>query len=152
MKRKQATAPEIPALPSNFDEPKGLDVKNIRKREDGSFVVSIRMSEELVVPDYHVVEGDRYMPVGLWDAVKDAIAAGAEVSDWEHPAAPPFDEVFVLSEEKSEADRVIGLIQMAFDVGDKSVKESLLEWKRYRLALERNGLQPDIPQKPDWIS
>lgn len=143
------TAPETPA-------PKGREITNIRSHTDGTYVVSIN-GENGLIPDYHVCppEVDPFAPVGLWDEVvalvkKTRKKLPAYVSDVE---PPPMDHSQALSQEKAEAARVIGLMQMEADVYDLNADQldHIREWKRYRIALERTGLQPDTPVKPDWI-
>lgn len=146
---EQGAVPEIPA-------PKGREISNIRALEDGTYVVSIN-TEIGLIHDYHVCppDVDPLAPVGLWEEVqKAAKKIRKKLPKYEPTVVPaPMDHADALALEKAEAERVIALLQMAVDVGDSNVDSGdLVEWKRYRILLERDGLQAIVPVKPDWIS
>lgn len=129
---------------------------NIRKREDGSFVVSLMT--EIGSLEYHVTHSDidPFVKPGLMDAVLEAIKEGATVTTWENPTAPEPSDDEKLSWAKGEAKHVIELLQYEFDVADTGVRKNLSgplqEWKRYRLDLEKLGLHASKPEKPQWIN
>lgn len=137
------------------EAPKGREITNIRRRKDGTYVVSMNGNFGLIEA-YHVLppEQDPHAPAGLWDEVLAAINNGASIAPWKDPEPEPLTPEEALAGRKDLADRVLRLMQMAADVDelDEGQLSLLKEWKRYRLRLETdadNALQPD---KPEWIN
>jgi len=69
------------------------------------------------------------------------------------PVAPTAEDVI------AERDRLLAIasilispFQDAVDIGDASDDESkmLIEWKKYRIALNRISTQPGFPESIDW--
>lgn len=130
------------ALETELVKPQKIPVTDIRRRADGSFIVTRGGYP------FHVTQSET---AGVFEQVLAEIKGGAKVSDFIEPEilkpTPAEAATAEYNRLRSVADFTIAPLQDAVDVGKATPGdiEKLRAWKTYRVALSRVFDQQSYP-------
>jgi hypothetical protein len=122
-------------------------------------VVTVKLPQLPEPIDYHVLHprDDPQQLPGLHAQLLAEIKAGATIATWKDvPLIPELTPEQKLAALKTDADRIINLLQLEYDISEDDhhaeLLDDLISWKRYRVQLEKDSSSATQPMRPTWIT